>query len=104
MASKFCRDQSYCKIGASGILAIISFFLWLVTAVCIATMNKEPRGRDHDDVAVDSHLVLPTVEKNVKKMENPDGTFTVTTTTTTTKADGSKDVVEETTVEHSQPH
>ena len=98
MASTFCKDKTMCKIGTSGILAIVSFFLWLLTAVLIASMNKEPRGRP-DDVPIDRRQVQPKEVTTETRTPNADGTTTVITTKTITHPDGSKEIIENREVE-----
>jgi hypothetical protein len=98
MASTYCKDQSICKIGSSGILAIVSFFLWLLTAVLIASMDKEPRQRP-DDVPIDRRTVQPKEETTETRTRNADGTTTVVTRKTITNPDGSKEVIETSEVE-----
>ncbi|GKY99746.1 hypothetical protein MPSEU_000928500 [Mayamaea pseudoterrestris] len=95
MASKFCKDQVQCKIGSAGILAIVSFFLWLLTALLVATMNQEPRALA-GDASFDNQPKEVVVET---KTRNPDGTVTVTTRKTITHADGSKEVIESSDIE-----
>jgi hypothetical protein len=77
-------------------MAIVSFALWLVTAMLILYLNKEPRSRPEDP-----GVVQPGEETTVTRTPNPDGTTSVLTRKTITYSNGSKEVIETTDVEPS---
>jgi hypothetical protein len=95
MGSKFCRGRASCSIGSSGILAIVSFFLWLLTAIFIAAMNKEARKRPDDSPnAGHTAVAEPTEETSTTRYTDEDGTITEVTRKTVINPDGSKVVTE----------
>ncbi|GKY99747.1 hypothetical protein MPSEU_000928600 [Mayamaea pseudoterrestris] len=97
MGTTYCQDAASCKIGATGILAIISFFLWLLTAFTVAlVMKKEPRTRSPASRSLKQQP--SNVETTETSTTNPDGTISVVTRTTTMHPDGSKEVKETTSI------
>ena len=108
LASDICQSATSCELQGAGIVAIVASVLWFVCACLMFVVMKNPRRmRDdpyetgvHTDVAGGSPepAEQPTEEREIKTVQNADGSTTTTTRTTVTNADGSKTVTTRTEV------
>lgn len=104
MASDICNSADSCELQSAGILAIVGSVLWFACAGLVLYVMKHPRAMredpderasyavGHGSVATAVPLDGPVEQKEVRTIQNADGSTTVTTTTTVTNADGSKSV------------
>jgi vacuolar-type H+-ATPase subunit I/STV1 len=102
LSSSLCKNAPDCTLQSAGISSIVGGALWLLTAGFVVFAMKFPRTIRRDEQATLGPSVeqqppeQPVEQKEVKVVENDDGTKTSTTTTTIVNADGSKTVTETT--------
>jgi hypothetical protein len=99
----FPASADSCELQGAGIVAIVASVLRFVCAGLMFVVAKNPRQmRDDTDesvYAVGTHEAAtsipagqPVKQKEIKTIQNADGSTTITTTTTETNADGGKTV------------
>jgi predicted membrane channel-forming protein YqfA (hemolysin III family) len=102
LSSDLCKNASDCALQTAGVLSILGGCLWLLVAALMVFVMKFPRTIRRDEQAGLGPSVKqqppeqPMEQKEVKVVENDDGTKTATTITTIINADGSKTVTETT--------
>lgn len=87
-------------------MSIVGGLLWLVIAGLMFWALKNPRSFRDDEmyvmgsaaVATPLEVEQPTEQKEIRTIQNADGSTTTTTTVTVTNSDGSKTVTQTTEV------
>lgn len=113
LSSDLCKSASSCTLQGAGILAIVGGVLWLMIAGLLFWAMKNPRSFQDERMYVVSNASVPAVQatavpeptekKEIRTIQNGDGSTTKTTTVTVTNADGSKTVTQTTQIIPASP-
>jgi hypothetical protein len=99
LATDICQNADSCVLQSAGIVAIVASVLWFLCACLMFAAMKNPRQlRDDPDqtgayeVTTGIPAEAPVEEREIKTVQNADGSTTTTAATTVTNVDGSKTV------------
>lgn len=98
LASNICKGAESCSMENAGIIAIVVAFMWFLIAGLMLVVFKVENVGYPVERTVPQPSVAPTTEREVRTVQNLDGSTTTITKTTTTNSDGTQTVTESTEV------